>query len=301
MFGASSLSYWLVGGVILIVLENLFHRYGSTVALDGVSLEVSEKDNIFCLMGPNGAGKTTLVKILSTQLKPTRGNAYVLGFDVITEANKIRNKIAILPQEARPLNEATPWEMVYWYLVSRGESFSEVRQRTERVLKELNLWEYRNMPCLKLSGGLKRRVLLALSIATNAELIFLDEPTLGLDPVSKRETWKLLLELKRETFFFVTTNAGLEAESLAKTVAIINKGKLMVKGDPMDLKARTYKYKSIFTDNVKIDGVIEFGDKKILYFNEFEEISGVLRKLKSYSIQPTDLEDAFIALLGGEK
>ncbi|GAB6101556.1 ABC transporter ATP-binding protein [Thermococcus atlanticus] len=285
----------------MIVLENLFHRYGSTVALDGVNLEVSEKDNIFCLMGPNGAGKTTLIKILTTQLKPTRGKAYVLGFDVITEANEIRNKIAILPQEARPLNEATPWEMVYWYLVSRGESFSEAKQRTERALKELNLWGYRNIPCLKLSGGLKRRVLLALSIATNAELIFLDEPTLGLDPVSKRETWKLLLELKRETFFFVTTNIGLEAESLAKTVAIINKGKIIANGDPMRLKARTYRYKLIFTDDVEVDGVIKFGDRKILYFNEFEEISRVLQKLKSYSIQPTDLEDAFVALLEGEK
>ncbi|WCN28319.1 ABC transporter ATP-binding protein [Thermococcus kodakarensis] len=285
----------------MIVLENLFHRYDSTVALNRVNLEVLEKDNIFCLMGPNGAGKTTLVRILSTQLKPTSGKAYVLGFDVIKEANEIRKRIAILPQEARPLNEATPWEMVYWYLVSRGESFSEAKRRTESVLKELNLWEYKDKPCLSLSGGLKRRVLLALTVATSAELIFLDEPTLGLDPLSKRETWRLISELREETFFFVTTNVGLEAESLAKTVAIINRGRIIAKGNPEELKGETYKHKLIFTDDVQIKGAIKFGDKKILYFNEFDEIHEILRKLNSYSIQPTDLEDVFIAFLEGER
>jgi len=107
----------------VIVVEGLFHSYGNTVALDGVSFEVSGKDNVFCLMGPNGAGKTTLVKVLSTRLRPTRGRAYVLGFDVVEEPEEVRKRIALLPQEARPLNEATPWETVYWYLVARGESF----------------------------------------------------------------------------------------------------------------------------------------------------------------------------------
>jgi len=120
-----------------------------------------------------------------------------------------------------------------------------------------------------------------------------------LDPISKRETWRMLLKLKDETFFFVTTNSGLEAESIARTVGIINGGRIVAMGTPAELKARVPKYKLTFTDEVHVEGALRFGDRKILYFDDLGEVSALVERLKSYSIQPTDVEDAFIAILGG--
>lgn len=116
------------------------------------------------------------------------------------------------------------WEMVYWYLVLRGESFFEVKRRMESVLKEFNLWEYKDKLCFSLFGGLKRRVFLVLIVVISVEFIFFDEFILGLDLFLKCEIWRLILEFREEIFFFVIMNVGLEVESLVKIVVIINRG-----------------------------------------------------------------------------
>ncbi|WP_297435357.1 ABC transporter ATP-binding protein [Thermococcus sp.] len=295
----------------VIIVRNVSVIYpNGTKALKNVSLEVASKDNIFCLMGPNGAGKTTLVKVLSTQLRPAKGYVEVLGYDLYEFPEKIRKEIAILPQEGRPLSEATPWEFVYWLLIARGWSFKEAKQRTITVLKEFDLWKYKDKPCMILSGGTKRRVLISAAVAAEASLTFLDEPTLGLDPYSRRNTWKLLLQLKNESFFFITTNLGLEAEMLASTVGILQEGTLTALGQTNTLKENLpYKYKLILDLNSpsyeRIASrentlIMEMGDKMIIYAKNRDILENIVEEISlnsseiSISVSPTDLEDYFV-------
>ncbi len=295
----------------VIMIDDMTVIYSNgTRALKNISFEVTPKDNIFCLMGPNGAGKTTLVRVISTQLKPTAGHVEILGYDLYESTEKIRREIAILPQEGRPLSEATPWEFVYWILVARGWSFKDAKQRTTSVLKEFDLWKYKDKPCMVLSGGTKRRVLISAAVATEASLTFLDEPTLGLDPYSRRNTWKLLLQLKNESFFFITTNLGLEAEMLASTVGVLQEGSLTALGQVSALKENLpYRYKLILNlDSFEYGKVvseengliIKMGDKLIIYSKDYRILEDIIKDISSkspeisISVSPTDLEDYFV-------
>ncbi|BES82192.1 ABC transporter ATP-binding protein [Pyrodictium abyssi] len=271
-------------------------------------------DNIFCLMGPNGAGKTTLVRILSTQLKPSKGYVEVLGYP-LSDAKRIRREIAIMPQEGRPLGDVTPWEFVYWLLVARGWSFSEAKMRTEEVLKDLDLWEYRSKPCMLLSGGLRRRVLLAAAMATHAALIFLDEPTLGLDPYARRSTWELLLRMKTSSFLFVTTNLGVEAENISTRVALLERGVIRAIGSVEELKQEIpFRYKLVVEGHREVlehilaaygtrVRVARLGDRLLVYIPSrgmLEEIVELLASREaSFRVSPIDLEDVFAVLTGG--
>src|SRR5829696_5887115 len=160
----------------------------SYAALSTVSLNV-EPEQIFTLLGRNGAGKTTFVRICATQLMPTAGSISVLGYDVVKEPGKVRNIISIVPQEGRPLRALTPWDHVYNWLQIRGDSKSAARDKTEVMLRKLEIYGARDSPAMNLSGGMKQKILVAMAMASDAQLLFLDEPTIGLDPVSRRQVW----------------------------------------------------------------------------------------------------------------
>ncbi|MGB9830434.1 MAG: ATP-binding cassette domain-containing protein, partial [Fervidicoccus fontis] len=153
------------------------------IALRGLNLEI-KKGTITTLLGKNGAGKTTFLRIIATQLIPTKGNISVLGYDVIKDVWKIREKIAVIPQDAKPLLFPSPLEFISSFLVMRGYSFSDARKRAKETLSELEIpEEYWNRAAWDLSGGYQRRLLLAAVMASDSELILLDEPSVGLDPI----------------------------------------------------------------------------------------------------------------------
>lgn len=277
-------------------------------ALDNLTLMVEGK-SVFSLLGRNGAGKTTFTKIAATILRPTSGTVRVLGFDLEKETRKIRERIAIVPQEGRPFSLQTPFEHVFMYLVARGWSASDARIQANRILEKLELSEYKHKICAVLSGGLKQRVMLAMAAATQPELIFLDEPTIGLDPIARIGIWGDIRDMVDEgTTVFLTTHYMEEAETLSKRVAIIDSGKKIAEGTPQELKARLEA-----TVSVTITGrlpLIELESYGRVHRNgstvrvltneagarELSELA--LKNNLSVSVRPITLEDVFISLVG---
>src|SRR5213594_3403368 len=182
----------------VITVEGLGKTYpGGTKALEDVSFTI-EKGEIFCLLGRNGAGKTTLLRILATQLKPSAGRAFVLGHDVLQDPKAIRPHIAVVPQEARPQMLLSPYDHILYFCLIRGQSRAQARERTKKVMEDLGLWEHRDKLASDLSGGLRQRLIIAMAMVADPEVLFLDEPTIGLDPLGRRSVWHMLRELTRK-------------------------------------------------------------------------------------------------------
>lgn len=208
--------------------------------MDSVSLTVPSH-GIFSLIGMNGAGKTTLVRILATNLEPTSGTAMINGIDVMKEARKLREMIAIIPQEARTIPWMTPKQSVFSYLLWRGLRYDEARSRATEALARVGVEQKADELNRKLSGGQRRKVMVATVLAADAEITFLDEPTTGLDPVSRRELWKSLKDLAKDHFLILTTHYLEEAEQLADVIGILDKGKLIGLG-ALDALREMVKY-----------------------------------------------------------
>ena len=215
-------------------------------ALDNISLKI-EQGQIFTLLGRNGAGKTTFVRICATQLLPTSGTLKVLGYDVISQAENIRKFISVVPQEGRPLRALTLWDHVYNWLKIRGEEKFIAKIKTEKILERFELLKVKDKPAMNLSGGMKQKILVAMATAVDADLLFLDEPTIGLDPVSRRQVWNLMQDLKKEgKTILLTTHYMDEAEILSDKIVIIDNGKIVKEGNINDLR-------KIIPQNIRMD------------------------------------------------
>jgi len=270
------------------VLEtvNLTKRYkDGTMALDHVSFSTNAKS--ISILGRNGAGKTTLTRILSTQLLPTEGAALIEGYDVVKDAKKVRKIIASIPQEAHPVGFATPFEHLLMYLTARGFSLSEASQLTRKTLKEIGLWEVKDKPSDLLSGGMKRKIFVAMALASSAEVILLDEPTVGLDPYSRTEVWSVLKE--SDVKLVLTTHYMEEAEELSDEVVLLHKGKLIAKGSVKELLSK-------FENKVRVEGIGDLlvGKLRISYVDREEAV----KYLGKYIVKPITLEDLFIIYSG---
>ena len=186
-----------------------------TVALTDVDLTVPS-GIIYGLIGRNGAGKTTFIRITSTQLMPTSGRVTVLGHDAVEDPREVRSRIAVIPQESRPLYFLNVDELVYLYLKVRGMESAEARRRTDAILEELGLTSRRKTVVSYLSGGMRRRAMVAMVLASDAEVLYLDEPTTGLDPLARREVWSAIRRASREhRTVLLTTHYLDEAEALS--------------------------------------------------------------------------------------
>lgn len=207
---------------------------GGVTALDSVSFTVDKR--IVSFIGRNGAGKTTLLRILSTQLKPTSGSAVLDGIDIIKDPAAIRKKIVSIPQEASPLGILTPLEHVKLFLLARGFTVMQSGELAIKALNDVELGEAKNKPSDTLSGGMKRKVFVAMAIAANAEVTFLDEPTTGLDPVSRFEVWSAVKNLSGNVV--LTTHYMEEAQELSQEVILVDSGKIIEKGTVENLLKR---------------------------------------------------------------
>jgi ABC-2 type transport system ATP-binding protein len=205
-------------------------------ALSGVSLEVHRGERV-ALLGRNGAGKTTFLKIASTLLRPTSGSMEVFGFDVTKNPERARPYIAVVPQEGKPFFHLTPREQIYTYLRARGFARETARSRTEEALERMGLTEFANRLSTTLSGGQRQRTMVATVIATEAPLLFLDEPTIGMDPFARREVWASLRTLtQRGSTILLTTHYLDEAEVLSNRLYIVERGSVLVSGTADELK-----------------------------------------------------------------
>ena len=228
-----------MAAIEVVALERKFE--GGITAVDGIDLEVAEGE-IFSFLGPNGAGKTTTVRMLTTLLRPTGGSARVAGHDVVTEASAVRRSIGVALQEAALDPLMTGRELIRLQATLHGLSSGEVKRRSDQLLSRVGLTVAADRRVGTYSGGMQRRLDLATALVHEPRVLFLDEPTTGLDPVSRRTIWEEVRKLNDEgTTVFLTTQYLEEADQLADRVAIISDGKIVAEGTPASLKAEVGK------------------------------------------------------------
>jgi ABC-2 type transport system ATP-binding protein len=221
-----------------IAVEGLTKDYGDVRAVEDLTLAIPEAE-VFGLLGPNGSGKTTTINCLTGLLKPTEGRVRVDGFDVQSQLHEAREVMGVSPQETAIYPYLTGKENVQLFGQLYSVPKAELQQRVDHVLEKVGLLEDAGRRVGKYSGGMKRRVSIAMALVTDPKIILLDEPTVGMDPQARRAIWDFVLELRDQGKTIVlTTHYMEEAEELCDEVAIIDHGKLIALGSPGDLKAK---------------------------------------------------------------
>ncbi len=222
----------VAGNGFAVRTANLTRRYGSLLACDNVTLEIP-RGELFGLLGPNGAGKSTLFNILSTQLKPTAGQAFVGGFSVTREAKRVKQIIGIVPQDVAAYEKLTAAENLRVFADLYKVDTRIAQQRTNELLRMVSLHDRRNDLVKGFSGGMKHRLNIILGLIHDPQIIFFDEPTTGLDPIARNELWEIIRILQRAGKTIVlTTHYMQEAEALCDRVAILNQGRIVALGNP---------------------------------------------------------------------
>jgi ABC-2 type transport system ATP-binding protein len=224
----------------MIEVEHLVKSFGDIQAVRDISFNVDQGE-IFAFLGPNGAGKTTTIKMLTTLLRPTSGRIAIDGMDPATHQHEVRKRFGIVFQDPSTDDELTAWENMDLHGALYGVPRRLRAERTQDLLQLFELWERRDDPLKQFSGGMKRRLEIARALLHTPRIIFLDEPTLGLDPQTRNQLWaqvKKLNESERVTVF-LTTHYMEEAERVAGRIAIIDHGRIVAQGTPGELKTLT--------------------------------------------------------------
>jgi ABC-2 type transport system ATP-binding protein len=224
----------------MIQVENLTKKFKDFIAVNNISFSV-KKGEIFAFLGPNGAGKTTTIKMLTTLLRPTGGIISLNGHNPATEQNEVRRSFGIVFQDPSLDEELTAFENMEFHGVLYRVPREIRRQRIEQLMRFVELWERRNDLVKNFSGGMKRRLEVARGLIHHPKILFLDEPTLGLDPQTRNHIWNYVKGLNKEeemTVFF-TTHYMEEAERVSQKIAIIDRGEIIAQGTPQELKQKT--------------------------------------------------------------
>jgi ABC-2 type transport system ATP-binding protein len=296
----------------VIKVEKLTKRYGDLLAVNDITFNVG-KGEVFALLGPNGAGKTTTVEIIDTIRTPTSGRVTLLGMNVTKKKHDIVRRIGVLPQGFSSFDRITVRETIQYY----SRLFCSRNTDLDGLIELVNLKDKTKEQYMNLSGGLKQRLGIAIALVNDPEVVFLDEPTTGLDPRARREVWDVLLGLKQKgKTVFLTTHYMEEAELLADTVAIISRGKIIAMGSPgeliesnanylvltlqaVDEKAfdivRKLGFEPVHDDHKNIKIRVEHPDdvQKILSANKDAGAS-----LLSLDVRKPNLEEVFLKLTG---
>jgi len=223
---------------IAISVEHLTKKFGDFTADEDLSFQV-ERDEIFGILGPNGAGKSTLIRMLTTLLVPTSGRALVMGHDVAKDTSRVRHEIGVIPQANTVDGDLTAWESLDLYGRFYEMAKKDRRERSTELLQAVGLWEWRDKAAGTYSGGMRRRLEIARGLIHRPRVFFLDEPTTGLDPQSRRVIWELLEKLRGEgdLTILICTHYMDEADRLCDRLAIVDHGKIAALGTPRELKA----------------------------------------------------------------
>ena len=302
----------------LISISNLTKTYeGGFTALNGVNLEV-ERGEILALLGPNGAGKTTMIAVVCGIVNPTSGRVTVGGFDIIDDYRRTRSMIGLVPQELTTDAFETVWSTVS---LSRGMFGKRPNPSyLEKVLKSLSLWDKKDSELRTLSGGMKRRVLIAKALSHEPEVLFLDEPTAGMDVELRKSMWAVVEELRqRGTTIILTTHYIEEAEAIADRIAVINRGEIILVEEKSRLMQKLGKKKLTLDLQEPLEaipaGLSEFdltlteaGMRLVYSYDGTAERTGITRLMSSLTdngvrfrdlqTEQSSLEDIFVELVG---
>jgi ABC-2 type transport system ATP-binding protein len=299
-----------------IEVSHLKKVYGDLIAVNDISFAVRTGE-VFAFLGPNGAGKTTTVEMIESIREPTAGSMKLLGKDIRTQFNEVKEKIGILPQEFHSFERLTVRETLVYF-----SNLYKKQANVDEIIQTLDLTDHKNMLYRNLSGGLKQRVGVAIALVNDPEVIFLDEPTTGLDPKARREVWGVIAGLRKKgKTVFLTTHYMEEAEFLADHIAVIYKGKIIAEGSLEDLIRRYGKSSVLHIKKCKNSNeVIEMLNRegydevasegngdiaiKIDYKERVLEILSHLRHdcidYESIDIRRSNLEEVFLNLTGAK-
>lgn len=304
-----------------IAIQTLSKKFGQQTAVDRVSFSV-EVGEVFALLGPNGAGKTTILRMLTTLLKPTSGTIQVLGHNLQSEPQAVRSLFGLAGQYASVDEDLTARENLQTFSLLNGLSFREARLRTQELLEEFSLINSADKPLATFSGGMRRRLDLSISLIARPKIIFLDEPTTGLDPRTREQMWKTIRQLVQAgTTVILTTQYLEEADQLADHIALIDHGKLVALGTPQALKEKiaskklnlTFQNELQATQAVQAvaeatNGIVQQTNNMVnVSFNEVDDITKILTNLQVAKLSANDiqikqpsLDDVFFAMTVGK-
>ena len=295
----------------------LTRLFGSLIAVDGIELNI-KKGELFALLGPNGAGKTTTIRMLCCLLKPTSGTASVMGYDISKQSYKIKEIIGVSPQETTISEHLNAQE--HLNLIGRIHNMdaTELRIRSRKLLETMGLAERAKDQVRKYSGGMMRRLNIIMALVHDPEVMFLDEPTLGLDPQARRVIWDYIVQFKGEKTILLTTHYLDEADFLSDRIGIMDEGKIVALGTSSELKTSmlgkhtmiiyawnmTRKVieamKSKYAEVKVTDGTMEVTDKQL----DFKEVVDLLQSsgavVRSAYVKEPTLDDVFLNITGKE-
>jgi len=296
---------------------NLSRKFGDLVAVDGIDLNI-KKGELFALLGPNGAGKTTTINMLCCLLKPTGGTARIMGYDILKQPFRVKDIIGVSPQEtviSERLNSRENLELIGRI---HGMAAGELKTRSQELLATMGLGARAKDQVRKFSGGMKRRLNIIMALVHDPQVVFLDEPTLGLDPQARRAIWEYIGRLKKEKTILLTTHYMDEADFLADRIGIIDEGKIVALGTAHELKnslldkqtmviqAQDITEAAVEKMRAKYAEVEATGDTLVVSHKQlgFQEIVGLLHDAgvavrSAYMKEPT-LDDVFLQITGKE-
>lgn len=278
----------------IIQTENLTKIYDGIIAIQDLSLKVHVGE-IFGFLGPNGAGKTTTIRVLTTLTKPTSGRALVSGFDVVKEPAKVKEVIGVVQQHLSLDRDLTVQENMEFRARLHHISSSERKRRIDKWLDYVGLTDHANRIVEKLSGGMQKRASIVSSLMHRPKVLFLDEPTVGLDAQTRRRLWELIRRLNLDgTTIFLTTHYIEEAEALCQRVGIIHQGRSIAVGKPLELRRKL--------GLVTVETLVKNKETRYQYFADKAEATKYVQNLPAYIktiiIRDSNLEDVFVEKTG---
>jgi ABC-2 type transport system ATP-binding protein len=278
----------------VITTEKLTKRYGDIVAIEDLDMNVHAGE-IFGFLGPNGAGKTTTIRVMTTLTKPTSGRALINGFDVVKDPDKVKKVIGVVQQHLSLDRDLTVRENMEFRARLHHLDASERRHRIDELLDYVGLTEHADRIVENLSGGLKKRVSIVSSLMHRPKVLFLDEPTVGLDAQTRRRLWELIRRLNLDgTTIFLTTHYIEEAEALCQRVGIIHRGRLIALGKPLELRQKL--------GYVTVETLVNNKETRYQYFADREAAKSYVQNLppdvKTIIIRESNLEDVFVEQTG---
>ena len=272
----------------LVEVWGVWKSFGPILANEDISMDL-ERGEIVSLLGPNGAGKTTLVRQIYGELRPDKGRISLLGSK--PSDSSVKERVGVIPQECSPYDDLSVWDNVYYVGKLKGVKGEVLKERIRSLLTGLGLWERRDSLADLLSGGMKRKLLIAMALVNDPELVILDEPTVGLDPESRREVWDLLNQLRASgKGILLTTHYLDEAERLSDRVYFLNR-KIVAKGTPSQIKER-------FSDQYD---VIDYTTGRTIRVSG-DKVKDVVSKMSGkFEVRLPSLEEIYLEVLSDDQ
>jgi ABC-2 type transport system ATP-binding protein len=302
---------------LAIQTQKLTKIFGRLVAVDGIDLEI-KKGELFAFLGPNGAGKTTAINMLCCLLKPSSGIASIMGYDINRQTYKVKQLIGVSPQDTTLSEHLNSMENLCLVGSLHRVEPKKLKSWSELMLDKMGLADRAKDQVRKFSGGMKRRLNIAMALIHDPPVIFLDEPTLGLDPQARRAVWEYIARLKGEKTILLTTHYMEEADFLADRIGIIDEGKVVALGTPADLKAEMIdkhtlviyawnitqkailEMRKIYSDVNISNGSVEISGRKLDFKQIVDNLHSLGVIIRSARFKEPTLEDVFLRITGKE-